>query len=99
MAADYLNLNPKFIDETDIGGASLGYYVNRAIAGIHAGLFKCALIAYGANTRSRKINVGTISYNQLSQVELLPIPDSFEQIYGTTVISFMGMLTQLSLCL
>ncbi|WP_201836441.1 thiolase C-terminal domain-containing protein [Microvirga zambiensis] len=94
MAADYLNLNPKFIEETDIGGASLGYYVNRAIAGIHAGLFKCALIAYGANTRSRKINVGTVSYNQLSQVELLPIPDSFEQIYGTTVISFMGMLTQ-----
>src|SRR4051794_24933850 len=45
MAADYLNLNPKFIEETDIGGASLGYYVNRAIAGIHAGLFKCALIA------------------------------------------------------
>jgi acetyl-CoA C-acetyltransferase len=52
------------------------------------------LIGYGANTRSRKINVGTVSYNQLSQVELLPIPDSFEQIYGTTVISFMGMLTQ-----
>ena len=94
MAADYLNLHPKFIDETDIGGASLGYYVNRAIIGINAGLFKCALIAYGANTRSRKINVGTVSYNQLSQAELLPIPDSFEQIYGTTVISFMGMLTQ-----
>jgi acetyl-CoA C-acetyltransferase len=94
MAADYLNLNPKFIEETDIGGASLGYYVNRAIAGIKAGLFKCALIGYGANTKSRKVNVGTVSYNQLSQVELLPIPDSFEQIYGTTVISFMGMLTQ-----
>lgn len=94
MASDYLNLHPKFIDETDMGGASLGYYVNRAILGIHAGLFKCALIAYGANTRSRKINVGTVSYNQLSQVEQLPIPDSFEQIYGTTVISFMGMLTQ-----
>ncbi len=30
MAADYLNLKPKYIDETDIGGASLGYYVNRA---------------------------------------------------------------------
>jgi acetyl-CoA C-acetyltransferase len=94
MAADYLNLHPKFIDETDVGGASLGYYVNRAVIGIHAGLFRCALIAYGATTRSRQIPVGTVSYNQLAQTEILPIPDSFEQIYGTTVTSFMGILTQ-----
>jgi acetyl-CoA C-acetyltransferase len=94
MMADYLNVHPKFIDETDVGGASLGYYVNRAVMGIHAGLFNCALIAYGATTRSRQINVGTVSYNQLSQCESLPIPDAFEQIYGTTVTSFMGLLTQ-----
>jgi acetyl-CoA C-acetyltransferase len=94
MAADYLGLKPRFIDETDVGGASLGYYVNRAVTGINAGLFKCALIAYGANTRSRNINVGTVTYNQLSQVELLPIPDAFEQIYGTTIISIMGILAQ-----
>jgi len=94
MAADYLNLKPKFIDETDVGGASLGYYVNRAVLGIHAGLFKCALIAYGATTRSRRVNVGTVSYNQLTGTEMVPIPDAFEQIYGTTVIAFMGMLTQ-----
>jgi acetyl-CoA C-acetyltransferase len=94
MAADYLNIHPKFIDETDVGGASLGYYVNRAVIGIHAGLFRCALIAYGATTRSRQIPVGTVSYNQLSQTESIPIPDAFEQIYGTTVISFMGLLTQ-----
>ena len=94
MAADYLNLNPRFIDETDVGGASLGYYVNRAVLGIHAGLFRCALIAYGATTRSRRVNVGTLTYNQLSQTECIPIPDAFEQIYGTTVTSFMGMLTQ-----
>src|SRR5437867_3638689 len=78
MAADYLNLKPKFIDETDIGGASLGYYVNRAVLGIHAGLFKCALIGYGATTKSRKVNVGTVSYNQLTGQEMAPIPDAFE---------------------
>jgi acetyl-CoA C-acetyltransferase len=94
MAADYLNVHPKFIDETDVGGASLGYYVNRAVMGIHAGLFRCALIAYGATTRSRQIPVGTVSYNQLSQTPTLPVPDAFEQIYGTTVTSFMGILTQ-----
>jgi acetyl-CoA C-acetyltransferase len=94
MAADYLGLAPRFIDETDVGGASLGYYVNRAVAGINAGLFKCALIAYGATTKSRNINVGTVTYNALSQADLIPIPDAFEQIYGTTIISIMGVLTQ-----
>jgi acetyl-CoA C-acetyltransferase len=88
----HLGLNPKFIDETDVGGASFGYYVNRAVLGIRSGQFKCALIAYGAETRSRGVNVGTITYGELSQVPLIPIPDAFEQIYGTTVVSFMGMV-------
>lgn len=94
MAADYLDITPRFVDETDLGGASFGYYVNRALLGIKAGMFKCALIAYGAETRSRGVNVGTVSYGELSQAPLIPIPDAFEQIYGTTVISFMGMLAQ-----
>jgi acetyl-CoA C-acetyltransferase len=94
MMADYLNIRPKFIDETDVGGASFGYYVNRAVLGIQAGLFKCALISYGATTRSRGVNVGTVRYDDLSQQEILPMPDSFEQIYGTTVTSFMGNLAQ-----
>lgn len=93
MMADYLNINPTFIDETDVGGASFGYYVNRAVLGIQAGLFKCALISYGANTRSLKVNVGTISYNALTQQEVSPTPDSFEAPYGLTVIGFMGMVT------
>jgi acetyl-CoA C-acetyltransferase len=62
--------------------------------GIHAGLFRCALIAYGATTKSRRVPVGTVTYNQLAGTEMLPIPDAFEQIYGTTVIAFMGLLTQ-----
>jgi acetyl-CoA C-acetyltransferase len=94
MAADYLGIKPRFIDETDVGGASFGYYVNRAVLAIQSGMAKCAVISYGANTRSRKIKVGTVSYNQLSIQELLPTPDSFEQIYGTTVISFMGLVAQ-----
>jgi acetyl-CoA C-acetyltransferase len=92
MAADYLDLTPKFIDETDVGGASFGYYVNRAVTGIRAGLFKCALIAYGATTRSHNVNVGTIGYDELAGQAISPTPDSFEQIYSTTVISFMGMV-------
>lgn len=94
MMSDYLNLHPKFIDETDVGGASFGYYVNRAVLGIQAGLFKCALIGYGAVTRSLRVNVGTIGYNQLTQKHMSPTPDSFEEPYGLTVIGFMGMVTR-----
>jgi acetyl-CoA C-acetyltransferase len=94
MMADYLGIKPRFIDETDVGGASFGYYVNRAVLAIQSGMAKCALISYGANTKSRNIKVGTVGYNQLSIQELLPTPDSFEQIYGTTVVSFMGMVAQ-----
>lgn len=93
MMADYLNIQPKFIDETDVGGASFGYYVNRAVLGIQQGLFKCALIAYGANTRSLRVNVGTTGYNDLTQKAMSPTPDSFEEPYGLTVIGFIGMVT------
>jgi acetyl-CoA C-acetyltransferase len=94
MMTDYLNIQPKFIDETDVGGASFGYYLNRAVLGIRQGMFKCALIAYGANTRSLKVNVGTIGYNMLTQKGMSPTPDSFEEPYGLTVIGFMGMVTR-----
>lgn len=92
MMADYLGVKPNFIDETDVGGASFGYYVNRAVLAIQSGMAKVALISYGANTKSRGIKVGTIGYDELSGQEVLPVPDAFEQIYGTTVVSFMGMV-------
>ena len=94
MMADYLNIHPKFIDETDVGGASFGYYLNRAVIGIHAGLFRCALIAYGATARSRKVPVGTIGYNRLVGKEMSPTPDSFEEPYGLTVVGLMGIIAQ-----
>ena len=94
MMADYLNIHPKFIDETDVGGASFGYFMNRAILGIQAGLFKCALIAYGAATRSKMVNVGTLGFNNLVGKPMAATPDSFEQIYGLTVVGLMGMIAQ-----
>jgi acetyl-CoA C-acetyltransferase len=94
MMADYLNIRPKFIDETDVGGASFGYYMNRAILGIQAGLFKCALIAYGATTRSRGVPVGTLGFNQLTGKPTAPTPDSFEEPYGLTVVGMLAMITR-----
>lgn len=94
MMADYLNLHPKFIDETDVGGCSYGLYINRAVLGIQAGLFNCALIAYGATTRSQRVHVGTIGFNPLTGKAMSPTPDSFEEIYGLTVVGLLGMIAQ-----
>src|SRR5215207_3574377 len=66
MMADYLGIRPDFIDETDLGGASFGLYVTRAVLATQPGMAKCALISYGANTKSRGIKVGTIGYDELS---------------------------------
>lgn len=89
MMADYLNIHPKYLDESDVGGASFGYYVNRAILAIHAGIINCALITYAAVPRSRKVAIGAGALN-----ELPPVPDSFERIYGIPLVGFYGMLAQ-----
>ena len=56
---DYLNLNPKYIDGTTIGGSSFVAHVNHAAAAIAQGRCRVALITYGSTSRSSGIAVGT----------------------------------------
>jgi acetyl-CoA C-acetyltransferase len=88
MLGDYLGLQPKFIDETDVGGASFGYYVNRAVLAIQSGLIKCALIVYAAQPRSNKRRIGH------GGAGLRATPDSFEQVYGLPLVGFYGILAE-----
>src|ERR1019366_1016329 len=55
LRANYLNIRPKFIDETDVGGATFGYFLNRAMLAIDAGLIKCAFMTYAALPRSHPV--------------------------------------------
>lgn len=50
--AEYLNLQPKFSDSTQIGGASFVAHLLIAAAAIRAGLCRNVLICYGATPRS-----------------------------------------------
>lgn len=50
--AEYLGLQPKYTDGTDIGGSSYESHVIHAMAGIQAGLFDVALITYGSTSRT-----------------------------------------------
>ncbi len=52
MLAEYLGLQPKYTDLTNIGGSSFEVHIEHAVAGIEAGLFEVALITYGSTQRS-----------------------------------------------
>src|SRR5262245_28802866 len=50
--AEYLGLNPRFMDSTIVGGSSFEYHVAHATAAIQLGLCNVAVIAYGSTQRS-----------------------------------------------
>ncbi|MEN1967167.1 acetyl-CoA acetyltransferase [Lentibacillus sp. N15] len=72
MLAEYLGIQSKFMDATNIGGASFETHVGHAMAGIEAGLFNVALITYGSTNRTNPVNA---SFNA-------PLTTQYEQPYG-----------------
>ncbi|MEE8580494.1 MAG: acetyl-CoA acetyltransferase [Myxococcota bacterium] len=57
--AEYLNLKPRYLDGTNIGGSSFVAHVSHAAAAIHAGLCEVALILYGSTAASNAMAIGT----------------------------------------
>lgn len=57
--AEYLNLKPRHLDGTNIGGSSFVAHVSHAAAAIHAGLCEVALILYGSTAASNALAIGT----------------------------------------
>ncbi|MEE3326618.1 MAG: acetyl-CoA acetyltransferase [Myxococcota bacterium] len=57
--AEYLDLHPRHLDSTQIGGSSFVAHVNHAAAAIHAGLCEVALILYGSTAASNAMAIGT----------------------------------------
>ena len=85
---DYLNLNPKYIDGTTIGGSSFVAHVNHAAAAIAEGRCRVALITYGSTSRSSGVAVGTrerISGDYL---------DQFEALFGTSTVGLYAMVAR-----
>jgi acetyl-CoA C-acetyltransferase len=85
---DYLNLNPRYIDGTSVGGASFVAHTHHAAAAITQGRCHVALVTYGSTARSSGIPVGTrerIAGDYL---------DQFEGIYGTSTVGLYAMVAQ-----
>lgn len=54
--AEHLNIHPRYIDTTQVGGCSFEMHVHHAMAAIYAGIIDVALVSHGQNGYSmRKI--------------------------------------------
>ncbi|GMA63760.1 acetyl-CoA acetyltransferase [Alicyclobacillus fastidiosus] len=67
MLAEYLGIQPKFTDGTNIGGSSFEAHVGHAMAGIKAGLFDVALITYGSTQKSNRGRMAMSPYVTLTE--------------------------------
>jgi acetyl-CoA acetyltransferase len=74
LLAEYLGIRPRYLDGTNIGGCSFEAHVGHAVAGIEAGRFDVALIAYGSTQRSDR------SRNHIPTTATLA--EQFERPYG-----------------
>jgi len=61
MAAEYLGIEPRFIDGTMTGGSSFVNYLTSATMALDAGLCDVALIVYGSNQRTASGKLVTAS--------------------------------------
>ncbi len=92
--ADYLDLNPKYVDNTSVGGASFEFHLSHALTAIAAGRIHCALITYGSLARSGGVAVGTGGVARFGHRALEPTPGSFEEPYGLTTVGLYAMVAQ-----
>ena len=61
MAAEYLGIQPRFVDGTMSGGSSFVNYLTSATIALEAGLCDVALIVYGSNQRTASGKLVTAS--------------------------------------
>src|SRR5947209_4750643 len=67
MLAEYLGIQPRYTDTTNIGGSSFEAHIGHALAGIEAGLFEVALITYGSTQRSDRARGRGQPYYRLTE--------------------------------
>ena len=92
--ADYLDMYPKYADNTSVGGGSFEFHLSHALTAIAAGRINCALITYSTLARSGGIAVGTGGAARRGPAPLEPSPDSFEDLYGLTTVGLYAMIAQ-----
>jgi acetyl-CoA acetyltransferase len=70
--AEYLGLKPRYIEGTNVGGASFEIHLLQAAAALRAGLCNVALIAYGSNQRTAGGRLVSLSEPQWHETPYRP---------------------------
>ena len=91
---DYLNLEPKWVDFTQVGGASFEFHLSHAVTAISAGLINCAVITYASTPRVIGTSIGTGGFARQDRVVPDPVPSSFEDLYGITTVGLYAMIAR-----
>jgi len=84
--AEYLNLKPRYLDGSNIGGSSFVSHVAHAAAAIHAGLCEVGLILYGSTAASDAMAIGTGDSAGRDPGA------AFQTPYGMTLVSSYAMV-------
>ena len=92
--ADYLDMYPKYVDNTTVGGGSFEFHLSHALTAIAAGRINCAVITYSSLARCGGVSVGTGGVARFGHPRLDPSPDSFEELYGLTTVGLYAMIAQ-----
>ncbi|MBI4217053.1 MAG: thiolase domain-containing protein [Chloroflexi bacterium] len=87
--ADYLDMYPRFVDNTSVGGSSFEFHLSHALTAAATGRLNCALITYASTARSHSVPVGT---GARGGMRLDPSIGSFEDLYGTTLIGLYALV-------
>ncbi|MCL2429366.1 MAG: thiolase domain-containing protein, partial [Alphaproteobacteria bacterium] len=84
---DYLNLNVRHVDSTDVGGSSYQLLVGHALEAIQAGRCNVALITLAGRPRSEGMATGTAARaGNPAQPDMM-----YEYPYGPTVVNMYAM--------
>jgi acetyl-CoA acetyltransferase len=80
QVGEYLGIQPRYADSTDLGGAAFEAFVHHAMLAVSAGRCDVALIGYASRQRSRRqrvVRAGDDTYSIAAQFQdpyLLPLP-------------------------
>lgn len=86
--AEYLNIKPRYLDGSNIGGSSFVSHVAHAAAAIHSGLCEVALILYGSTAASDAMAIGT------GDTSMRDPGAAFVSPYGMPLVASYAMVAQ-----
>src|SRR5215510_1919191 len=81
--AEYLGIDPPYLDSTIVGGSSFEYHVAHAMAAIQQGLCSVAVIAYGSTQRS-------VGRKQASVREINPYESPFKPFMPSSAYALVA---------